>query len=227
MSYFHPGIDSRHIIKSAMNSKSLGHLSREEDNFQYLRKVEPSDYRHTQRVFVLANKEDLENLRNKCKNKSPDEIFNLLGIKVEQNKDGSKSISHYCWPYGSYSFSSAGIDEEKLLEGVTEIKGDCDLTSSKLKNLGDVSSIYGNLTIPLFTQLEDLSNIKDIYGNIICDTENANDAIDLIKKLKLNPKYFGGHIFAGECENYFYYDFYSLPKDLETAIKELQEKKGY
>jgi len=229
MSFIHPAADTRHIIQKAMNSKSLATLAEEEDTYQALLKqdksgTEPaSTETSSKRLPLLYTKDDLADFKLKCQNKSPDEIFELLGIDVTYDDKGKKTISHYKWPYSSYSFQTAGINEEELLKGVETIIGNCNLAGSYLKNLGDVKSICGNLIIPLFPKAEDLSSIQYIGGDILCESESPEDVIKLIRKLKLNPKSFHGHI--NNDTNYRYYMYqqiYQMPQNLEEAIKELQ-----
>ena len=220
MSLVNPGIDTRHVIEKFRNSKSLATLASEEDRYQSAIHGNPIQRESGPKKIHLYTKDDLENFKTLLKGKSTDEILELLGIEVTYNTDGSKSLSHYKWPFEGYSFASAGINEEELLNRVSEIKTNCDLTGSSLKNLGSVNKIGRNLTIPIFTKIEDLSNIKSIGGNIICDVENPLDAIDLIKKTKLNPQKIGGYIRTGGIPSYYNYTM-SLPKDIDTAIKSL------
>lgn len=228
MTFIHPAADSRHIIQRAMNSKTLATLAEEEDTYQ-MRKGSQTQSIQTpeppsKKYRPIYSKEDIQNFKLKCQNKTPDEIFELLGIDVKYNEDGTKNISHYRWPHSSYSFQAAGINEEELLQGVKYIQGNCNLTGSYLKNLGDVKSIGGNLTIPLYSKAEDLSSIDYIGGNIICDSESQEDVIKLIKKLNLNPKSFNGHINPTEAYRYYFTQFMypRLPHNMDEAIKELQ-----
>lgn len=226
MSFIHPAADTRHIIQKAMNSKSLATLSEEEDAYQAALKQDKTNTPDSSRkgLPALYTKEDLVNFKLKCRNKTPDEIFELLGIEVTYDSEGKKSISSYQWPYASYSFQAAGIDEEELLKNVTTIRGNCNLKGSYLKNLGEVKSIGGSLTIPIYSQAEDLSSVQYIGGDISCSTESKEDAIKLIRKLKLNPKFFHGHINAGTDSRFFMYQrLYKMPANLEEAINELQQ----
>ncbi len=229
MSLIKPGCDTRHIIQQAMNSKSLATLAEESSTYE-ARKGEPIDVKSElegcQRpIRALYSKSDLENFRYICKGKTPDEIFEKLGIRVEYNKDGSKSISHYCWPFGGYCFKAAGIDEEKLLEGVTEIKGRCDLKGSELKNLAEVKKIGGNINIPLFTKIEDLSSIEYIGGDICCDAEDNADVLKLMKKIKLTPQTVRGSINPAISEILSRpYLVCSKSQDMNSALNALQAR---
>ena len=152
MSLIHPACDTRHIIQRAMKSKTLPTLAEEENMAKFLKDNNISIQYHTEPTSphkrILCTKKDLQDFQTLITDKSNDEIFELLGIKVQYNENGSKSISHYKWPFKSFSFSTAGIDEKNLLDGVTEIQGICDLTGSSLEDLCSVKRIRGDLVIP-------------------------------------------------------------------------------
>ncbi len=228
MSLIHPTADKKYIIQKAMHNKSLATLAEEEDTYQALKRDKSNTTASTKetapkRLPLLYSKEDLVSFRLKCQNKNPDEIFEFLGIEVTYDDKGEKSISHYKWPYSSYSFQAAGINEQELLKDVTTIQGDCNLTGSSLKSLEDVKSIGGSLTIPLFSKAEDLSSIEYIGGDILCDSASQEDIIKLIRKLKLNPKFFRGHINTDASSRYYMYQrLYTIPQSLDEAIKEIQ-----
>ncbi len=231
MSLIHPACDTRHIIRMAMNNKSLATLAEEEDMAKYLKDNNLSIQYHTQPTPVhkriLCSKDDLQNLKCLLQGKSNDEIFDLLGIKVEYNENGSKSISHYKWPFNSFSFSAAGIDEEKLLDGVTEIQGYCDLTGSSLENLCSVKRIRGDLVIPLFTKLKDLSGVKQIDRNIICSAENIEDTKDVIKKLKISPQALKNGVVTTKPWGMYTGEFYSLPQQQTEQLNKIQAEASY
>ena len=227
MTIIHPTSDTAHIVKKAMNCKTLTTLSHEEDKYQAQKKQNKTPIQSSvpnKKFPLLCSKDDLQEFKLKTKNKNQDEIFELLGINVSYNDDGTKNISHYGWPWQAYSFKAAGIDEEELLKGVKSIHGDCDLTGSNLKNLGDVKNIYGNLTIPLYGKTEDLSSIEFIGRNILCSSESQEDVIKLIKKLKLNPKVIHGYINPHEVYRYYIEQYIctKLPGNMDEAVKILQ-----
>ena len=231
MSLIHPACDTRHIIQRAMKSKTLGTLAKEEEMAELLRTSNTSIVYHTKPTpphkRILLTKEDLQNFKYLIKGKSNDVIFNTLGIRVEYNENGSKSISHYSWPFNSFSFSAAGIDEEKLLEGVTEIQGYCDLTGSKLENLCSVKRIRGDLVIPLFTKLKDLSGVEQIDRNIICSAENIEDTKDVIKKLNINPQALKNGVVTTKPWGIYTGEFYSLPQQQTEQLNKIQAEASY
>lgn len=231
MSLIHPVCDTRHIIRMAMNNKSLATLAAEEDMAKLLKDSHTSIEYHTQPKppykRILLTKEDLQNFKHLIKGKSNDEIFDTLGIRVSYNENGSKSISHYKWPFNSFSFSAAGIDEEKLLDGVTEIQGYCDLTGSSLENLCSVKRIRGDLVIPLFTKLKDLSGVQQIDRNIICSAENIEDTKDVIKKLKISPQALKNGVVTTKPWGMYTGEFYSLPQQQTEQLNKIQAEASY
>ena len=228
MSLQKPGIDTHHVIKKFQHAKQLASIAGD-DSIKIDTKKELEGIRADKGKppVVICTKEDLIAFSEKCKDKSQDEILSYLGIEMTYNENGSKTLSHYQWPFKGYSFAAAGIDETKLLDGVTCIKGNCNLTSSSLKDLGSVRKIGGNLTLPLFTNAKDLSSIESIGRNIICDVENPQDAVDLIKKVKLNPKYIGGYIDTGAFNPYYMDYGVNFSQDITQALNNLQTKSRY
>ncbi len=225
MSITFPGYDTRHIIQKAMNSKSLQTLAKEEDAYQaqlayqrdnIQRQPEPKQ----KSLPLILTKDDINSLRIALAGKSADEIFAKLGIDVEYDKNGKKTISHYKWPFQCFNFKAAGINEAELLKDVVRIKGNCNLTGSYAKNLGAVRFIGGDLRIPLFGELEDLSGVKYIGHHVICDAEHTEDSIKRIKQLKLNPDYMGGYLNPMDLS--FYELLRTMPSNMEEAIKYLQ-----
>lgn len=225
MSLIHPACDTRHIIEQVMNSRSLATLSKEYESYEKSKNCPKEKVEPQKEKVNIYTKDDLNNFKEKIKGKSNDEILDILGIEVTYNENGSKTLSEYKWPFKCYSFSIAGINEEELLNGVSEIKGDCNLIGSKLKNLGSIRKIGGSLRIPLFTDLKDLSGIKSIGGDIISDVEDPQDAVDLIEKLNLNPSKIGGYIKTGSIEcayNYMMNGFHPKSKNLQETLQALQ-----
>lgn len=228
MSFMHPGIDKRHVIEQARKAKGLATLASEGntkvDTSEVLRQIKQDKSKPS---VVICTKDDLAVFSEKCKGKSQDEILSYLGIETTYNEDGSKTLSHYKWPFKGFSFSAAGIDESKLLDGVTHIKGDFDLTGSSLKDTGDIRKIGGNLILPLFTSAKDLSSIQSIGRDVICDVENPQDAVDLINKVKLNPKYIGGYINTGDFNPTYLGYGTGFSQDMNKALNALQAKYSY
>lgn len=231
MSLIHPACDTRHIIQRAMKSKTLPTLAEEEQKAKFLRENNLTIEYHTKPTpphkRILCTKEDLQEFQTLIKGKSNDEIFDILGIEVEYNENGSKSISHYRWPFSSFSFDIAGIDEEKLLDGVTEIKGYCDLTGSNLENLCSVKKIRGDLVIPLFTKLKDLNGLQQLNGNIICNAENLEDTKSVIKKLNINPQALRNGVVTTRPWGIYSGEFYSLPIQQTKQLNKIQAEASY
>ena len=191
MSIDRPGIDTRHIIQMAMKAKTLKTLSKEEDEFQAKQSgvnniIHLFDYK-TPFQKPVYTKDTIKEIKEYCKDKTPDEILDAMGIKVSYDYNGDKRLSHYGWPGNAYSFETAGIDENALLKDVKHITYYCDLTGSGLKNLGKVETIGGALFIPYFSKLEDLSSVKYV-GTVDSNAESAEDISELFKRLNFHPQ---------------------------------------
>ena len=87
-------------------------------------------------------------LRNKfpkgIENYSTQEILETLGIKCKKDKDGLLILSGYDQP-GNYTFGDLGIDENKLLKDIKEIKGYANFISSNATDIGSLQTIDGEV----------------------------------------------------------------------------------
>ncbi len=187
------GPNTGHIIKRAVNCKTLGTLGREEDAAQVLMENPIKPYVDTRTLgqkFLFYSKENLASVKKATEGKKPEEILELIGIKTSTLPDGSKSISAFHAPTQWCTFKTLGINEEQLLADVKVIKGSCDLTGSYLKNLSGVERIDGTLIIPIFSKLEDLSSLKQV-NFISCDAADSKTVQDTLSKLSLNCITFG------------------------------------
>ena len=229
MSLSKPGVDTHHVIQKFRNGRQLPSIAGEDGSYKVDTKRVVEDIRadKAKPPVELCTKEDLIAFKKNCESKSTDEILSYLGIESTYNENGSKTLSHYKWPFKGFSFAAAGIDETKLLDGVTKIKGNCDLTGSSLKNLGSVKTIGGSLTLPFFTNAKDLSSIEYIGRNVICEVENPQDAMDLIKEVKLNPKQIGGYIDTGSVDGLHADLSFHFSQNMSDALNRLQAKKLY
>jgi hypothetical protein len=94
MSLVYPGIDTPHIIKKAMNSKTLATLGREEDEYQArLDGTKPKiSYPKIKTPFdkPVYNKQTIQEIKEYCKDKTPDEILEAMGIKIYYDKNDNK-----------------------------------------------------------------------------------------------------------------------------------------
>lgn len=208
------GCNAGHIIRSAVNCKTLATLGEEENTLhpqtynyeitdydrEVLRRLDQIAHINAQKIihtpirkkekkstFTLTTKKDLINLKKEFSDSGA--VRDILGIKRYGKMPGFIGVlSHYGWPFEKYSFQEAGIDERRLLALIDEIDGDCDLTASSLKDLRKVKKIGGNLIVPYFTKLEDLSSLEEVGGKIVCETEDPQDGYEKLKSLNLKPE---------------------------------------
>ncbi len=97
-----------------------------------------------QTKFKNINK--IENLLHAAiKNNNTKEILTLLDFKPEELTDGTLSIEEYNQPSEFFTFSDLGIDENRLLNCISEIRGDAILEDSSAQSLGNVRYIGGDL----------------------------------------------------------------------------------
>ena len=106
-------------------------------------------------------------------NYSTQEILEAFGIEAHKNDNNLYEISH--WDkiifkqhtpphYGELNFRDIGIDENKLLKEIEEIKGDANFNASKVTDFGELKRIGGNADFS-FVQAETTGKIAYIGGD--------------------------------------------------------------
>ncbi len=193
MTYLQPNIDTRHIIKSAMNSKSLGTLGKEEDRRNLLQAL--SHYTPIQIANIEAKKyADVKEWSKK------DDVLTKLGFLVSYKTDSSngtcKSISGFDsnWANQKLKQYKIPITEKALISGVTEIENDCNLRNTKLESLGTVEQIDGNLILYTDTPIKDLGSLKKVKGSVCIYAKNEQEKDDFIKKVNLDTSKIKGKV---------------------------------
>ena len=102
-------------------------------------------------------------------------IFDYIGIKAQKNGAGL-TISNYHargeleLTMGKLDLSDLGIDENKLFEYVTEIKGNATFWGTSVTNLGQIQRIGGNVDFD-GSSITNLGQLQYIKGN--ADFENS------------------------------------------------------
>lgn len=90
-------------------------------------------------------------------------IFNTFGIRVNQNDNGSLTISHYTQPDSGFTFKDLGIDENRLLKNVVEIDGCADFIRSNATVLSDLKRIGKDANF-MYSKIKSLNNLEYIGG---------------------------------------------------------------
>lgn len=188
MSLIKPGIDSRHIIRQAMNSKSLATLAEEEDTYQ------ARNAKQTKSTQFARRSQFCPQDRGKYTDKSPEEIFERAAISTKKLQDGTLAISEYYKPDLWLTYEQLGIDEQKLVANVSKVLGTLYLNDSSLKSTGGIKVVQGDISIPADTKMEDMSSIKEVHGSIIVRADSKNEAQALLKKMKFKPNFVGGKV---------------------------------
>ncbi len=197
MSYIHPGIDTRHIIKDAMNAKTLAELSRIEDkaskkSLKYAKIEKAAEHSVFSNKFPFRNENAAKEM---VKGKTSDEILNLSGIQKKLLKNGSFGITSYGQPSINYTYSDIGVKESDLIDGISVILGNCNLQNTSLKNTADIKAIKGDLSISASnSQLKDLSSIKEVQGSVFVHTDDKSKVIQTLKDLNFRPNKLCGKI---------------------------------
>jgi len=108
--------------------------------------------------------EEVKNFQAQLKDaKNTKEIFNKIGIETEEDENGKLTISHYNQPSQRVTFADLGIDEEKLMENVKEVKGNANFQKTSLKNIDNLEKVGGNTNI-IGTPIKSMKNLKEVGG---------------------------------------------------------------
>lgn len=111
-------------------------------------------------------KEKYTPLINEIKeSKTEEEIFEKLGIEAQRDKNGLLTLSHFGLPEemedDEITYEYLGINLNKLLKNVKEIKGDADFTRTRINSLPNLRKIGGNADFR-DSRINDLSKLKEI-----------------------------------------------------------------
>lgn len=108
--------------------------------------------------------EEVKNFQEKLRDaKNTTEIFNKMGIETEEDENGKLTISHYNQPSQRVTFADLGIDEEKLMENVKEVKGNANFNKTSLKNIDSLEKVGGNANI-MGTTVKSMKSLKEVGG---------------------------------------------------------------
>ena len=114
---------------------------------------------------------EINQLENKLKQQGVDfktcstkQLFDVLGFKYKENKDGLLVLEKYSQPSEDYSFTDLGTDENILLKDVVEIEKDADFYRSDATNLGSIVRIKGNADFNN-SKIVNLANLEAIEGS--------------------------------------------------------------
>ena len=95
---------------------------------------------------------------------TPEEVFKVAGINYETNKDGLLILDEYRRPCPCRFFSDYGISEDDLLKKVAEIKGNARFTPN-VTNLGELRKIGGHADFS-FSKIKDIGKLESIGGDV-------------------------------------------------------------
>ena len=189
MSLHNPGIDTRHIIKQAVNARGLANAAK------YYGEPVP-EIKEENNAAQLVNKliYGKAECKKMVKGKSGDEILALAGIGIKTLKDGTKALTDYYQPSYKTTYSDINVEEAQLIQGVTKIFQNLNLLNTNLKNTGEISTVNGDVIIGGKHSLKDLSSLKNIYGSVVVYANSKEEALEQLKQLKFKPQHVGGKL---------------------------------
>ena len=101
-----------------------------------------------------------------------------IGIECQKDEEGCLIISEYRKPNAEFSFYDLGINENKLIKNVKEIKGKGDFSHSELTNLGNLQFIGGRASFE-GSKITNLKNLQSIGGCAYFSNSQITDLGDL------------------------------------------------
>lgn len=179
MSIVKPGIDTRYIIKSALNSKSMSTLSKEEDVAE------------EKRIAQLPRNAYLATLSRKQKEResSPewkpiDNQLVKLCYDVDYPSEG-KTISRFVSSFAQVKIRTRQIDvknEQELLNGVVNIEKDCDLRETKVESLESLKKVGGTLLLDANSPIKNLSSLEEVGRKVVVYAKNREEMMAFLEK---------------------------------------------
>ena len=174
---------------------------------------------HEAKKQALKLKKYNNDLKEAIANRDNFKIFEYLEYEPILLADGTISINEYRIPTEEFSFEDLGINEEILFEDVSEIRGDCDFSDSKLKTLKKIKQILGTVYFSnsAITELGELEFIKeDVHFDYSQITSLGN-----LKKIGGTCSILNSHIsnlgnleYIGENLNIGYNNTIQIPEKL-------------
>lgn len=165
----HPKRNPSLCLSGALKKDSVSFNSKQMSKFQATNKLFCKKYTatdNTKEKEVLIEdfrKEIQQDLKEAIKNNDAKAIFDYFGFEAKKDKDGLLTISHYTQPNSYVTFSTLGIDEDKIFEKVKEISGDAKFSCSQITNLGNLESIKGDANF-CYSEITNLGKLKNIGG---------------------------------------------------------------
>lgn len=130
----------------------------------------------------------INTLKNKVDNALAEnnyfKILEILGFEPEVLDDGSFSINEYKQFSSDISLKEIGLDEEKVIENVSEIRGNAEFCDSEIKALKNIKRILGDADF-CNSIITDLGELESIQGDA---NFSFSDVLNLGKL-----KYIGGN----------------------------------
>lgn len=190
------GINAQKLKYAAAHSIGLGNFSKFEEAAEIKKLKDSRQLKQLMDKFGNPLYEEcllpkgLTEAKEALKGLSREKIFKKTGMVVHNLVNGSKAIEDYSPVIDGKTFTQLGVDENKLIKDVVKIFNSMDLKKSNLKTTSSVSEIIGNLHLSAKNKyLKDASSIKKIGGFIqINDAANKKEAVEYLKKIKLNPE---------------------------------------
>lgn len=104
---------------------------------------------------------------------NPEVIFKELGLEPQKKEDGTFSIFKFEEP-SEYTYSEIGIDEQKLIDCVSEIRNYADFNSSNIKTLKTLRKVGEFLDITN-SKITSLGTLESVGGELRAQNSNLKD----------------------------------------------------
>lgn len=124
--------------------------------------------------YILDKSKEIKEQRDKILSELSDAInsfdrkaiFDYFGIKMQENGEGTFTLSSYQQPSKDITFKDIGVDESKLFEGVTKITGNAFFEKSSLTEFSHLREVGGlcSLRESLFETTGSLEQVGELYA---------------------------------------------------------------
>ena len=108
-------------------------------------------------------------------------LLNELGFNAQSDERGNIILDKYGIPekYNDFAVSELGIDEKKLLENVSKIKGDADFSTSTIHKFDNLKEVEGDLILVSNTTMNSLGSVEKIGGTLYANDTKLSDLGEL------------------------------------------------
>jgi len=155
---------SKNNISHNIKSK-IKEATKIKNEIQKLKKKFNTEYTSADKLAIeLGLKKDYTN---------PEVLLNELNFVPKKQKDGTYSILYYKQP-DDYTFEDIGINEQNLIDNVSEIRNNANFNSSNIKTFNTLKKVGKHLDVTN-SKITSLGTIESVRGELRANNSNLID----------------------------------------------------